>query len=147
MDFITDLPRSNNCTALRVVIHRFTKMARYIPLEEDKKTAADLARIFVREISRLHVLSRDIVSDRNSRFTSNTWKDFLAVTGIRPRMSTAFHPQTNGQTKRVNQVIEAYLWPFLNGEQDNWVDLLPMAVHTYNNSVTSATGLTSFYAN
>ena len=76
------------------------------------------------------------MSDRDSRFKSNTWKDFLAVTGIRPRMSTAFHPQTDGQTERVNQVIEAYLRPFLNQEQDDWVDLLPMAEHAYNNSVT-----------
>ena len=80
-------------------------------------------------IWRLHGLLRDIVSDRDSRFTSNTWKDFLSVTGIRPHMSTAFHPQTDGQTERVNQVIEAYLRPFLNQEQDDWVDLLPMAEH------------------
>ena len=62
-------------------------------------------------------------------------------------MSTAFHPQTDGQTKRVNQVIEPYLWLFHNQEQDNWVDLLPMAEHAYNNSVTSATRMTPFYAN
>ena len=107
IDFITDLHRSNNCTELWVVIDRFTKMAHFIPLEEDKKTATDLARIFAREIWRLHGLPRDIVSDHDSRFTSNTWKDFLAVTGIHPRMSTAFHPQTDRQTKRVNQVFEA----------------------------------------
>ena len=122
-------------------------MAHFIPLEEDKKTAKDLARIFAREIWHLHSLPRDIVSDRDSRFTFNTWKEFLAVTGIRPRMSTAFHPQTDGQTERVNQVIEAYLRPFLNQKQDDWVDLLPMAEHAYNNSVTSATGMTPFYAN
>ena len=109
MDFITDLPRSNDCTELWVVIDRFSKMAHFIPLEENKKTAEDLARIFAHEIWRLHGLPRDIVSDRDSRFTSNTWKDILAVTGIRLRMSTAFHPQTDGQTERVNQVIEAYL--------------------------------------
>ena len=62
-------------------------------------------------------------------------------------MSTAFHPQTDGQTERVNQVIEAYLRPYINQEQDDWVNLLPMAKHAYNNSVTSATGMTPFYAN
>ena len=95
----------------------------------------------------IHGLPRDIVSDRDSRFTSHTWKDFLSVTGIRPRMSMAFHPQTDEQTKRVNQVIKAYLRPYINQEQDDWVDLLPMAEHAYNNSVTSATGMTPFYAN
>ena len=91
-------------------------MAHFIPLQENKKTAEDLARIFVREVWRLHGLPRDIVSVRDSRFTSNTWKDFLSVTGIRPRMSTAFHPQSDGQTERVNQDIEAYLRPFHNQE-------------------------------
>ena len=147
MDFITELLQTNGCTELWVVIDRFTKMAHFIALDEDKKTAKDLARIFTQEIWCLHGLPRDIVSDRDSRFTSNTWEDFLAVIGFRPRMSAAFHPQTNGQTERVNQVIAAYLWPFLNQEQDDWVDLLPMAEHAYKNSVTSATGMTPFYAN
>src|SRR5258708_14786476 len=114
MDFITDLPLSNGCDQLWVVIDRFSKMAHFIPLLRVAKTAADLARIFAKEIWRLHGLPRDIVSDRNSRFTSATWKEFLNVTGIRPRMSTAFHTQTDGQTERVNQLIEAYLRPFIN---------------------------------
>ena len=138
---------TNNCTELWVVINRFSKMAHFIPLEQDKKNAEDLARIFAREIWRLHGPLRDIVSDRDSRFTSHTWKDFLSVTGIRPRMSTAFHSQTDGQTERVNQVIVAYLRPYINQEQDNWVDLLPMAKHAYNKSVTSATGMSAFNAN
>ena len=62
-------------------------------------------------------------------------------------MSTAFHPQTDGQTERVNQVIEAYLRSFVNKEQTDWCELLPMAEHTYNNSVTTATGLTPFFTN
>ena len=113
MDFITELPRSNGCTELWVVVDQFSKMVHFIALEDDKKTAEDLARIFAREIWRLQGLPRDIVSDRNSSFTSNSWKDFLAIIGICPRMSMAFHPQTDGQTERVNQVIEAYLQPFL----------------------------------
>jgi len=147
MDFITDLPESEGCDQLWVVIDRFTKMAHFIPLLKDCKTAEDLSRIFAREIWRLHGLPRDIVSDRDSRFTSTTWQVFLSVLGIKPRMSTAFHPQTDGQTERVNQTIEAYLRPFVNKEMNNWVDLLPMAEHAYNNSVTTATGMTPFYAN
>ena len=80
MDFITDLPQSNNCTELWVVIDRFSKMAHIIPLEQDKKNAEDLACIFALELWHLHGLPRDIVSDRDSRFTSHTWKDFLSVT-------------------------------------------------------------------
>jgi hypothetical protein len=147
MDFIVDLPVSEGCDQLWVVIDRFTKMAHFLPLLIDHKKTEDLARIFAKEIWRLHGLPRDIVSDRDSRFTSDVWQVFLAKLGIKPRMSTAFHPQTDGQTERLNQTIEAYLRPFVNKEMNNWVELLPMAEHAYNNSVTSPTGLTPFYAN
>jgi hypothetical protein len=62
-------------------------------------------------------------------------------------MSMAFHPQTDGQTEHLNQTIEAFLWSFANHEQDDWVSLLPIAEFAYNNSVTTATGLSPFYAN
>jgi hypothetical protein len=69
------------------------------------------------------------------------------MSGIRSRMSTAFHPQTDGQTEHLNQTIEAYQQSFVNHEQDDWVSLLPMAEFAYNNSVTTATGLSPFYTN
>jgi len=147
MDFITDLPLSEGCDQLWVVIDRFTKMAHFIALPTNGKTASDLARIFAREVWKYHGLPADIVSDRDSRFTSEVWKEFLRMSGIRSRMSTAFHPQTDGQTERLNQTIEAYLRSFVNYEQDDWVNLLPMAEFAYNNSVTTATGLSPFYAN
>ena len=109
MDFITDLPISDGCDQLWVVIDRFTKMAHFIPLNKEKKTAVDLAVFFAREVWKHHGLPTDIVSDRDSRFTSETWKEFLRLSAIRPRRSTAFHPQTDGQTERLNQTIEAYL--------------------------------------
>ena len=96
MDFITELPTSDNCDQLWVIIDRFTKMAHFLPLRKEGKTAADLAVIFGREVWKYHGLPTDIVSDRDSRFTSETWKEFLRLSGIRPRMSTAFHPQTDG---------------------------------------------------
>ena len=87
------------------------------------------------------------MSNSDSRFISNTRKDFLNVTGIGPRMFMALHPQTDGQTERLNKVIKAYLEPILNKEQDDSQELLPMAQHAYNNSVTTATEMTPFYAN
>jgi len=147
MDFITDLPLSEGCDQLWVVIDRFTKMAHFIALPKDGKTASDLANIFAREIWRFHGLPADIVSDRDSRFTSDVWKGFLRLTGIRSRMSTAFHLQTDGQTERLNQTIEAYLRSFVNHEQDDWVSLLPTAEFAYNNSITTATGISPFFAN
>jgi len=147
MDFITDLPISDGCDQLWVVVDRFTKMAHFLPLPKEGKTASDLAKIFAREIWWHHGLPSDIVSGRDSRFTSEVLKEFLRLSGIRPRMSTAFHPQTDGQTERLNQTIEAYLHSFSNHEQNNWVSLLLMAKFAYNNSVTARTGLSLFYAN
>ena len=114
MEFITELPISKGCDQLWVIIVRFTKMAHFNPLRE--KTTADLAVIFAREIWKHHGLPADIVSDRDSRFTSKVWKEFLQISGIRARMSTAFHPQTKRQTERLNQTIEAYLRASLGKE-------------------------------
>jgi transposase InsO family protein len=80
----------------------FTKMAHLIPLKVDRKRTDDLIRIFAREYWRLHGIPMDIISDRDSRFTSGLWQDFLDHVGVKSRMSTAFHPQTDGQTERVN---------------------------------------------
>jgi len=76
MDFITELPISDECDQLWVIIHQFTKMAHFLPLRKEGKTAADLAVIFAREVWKYHGLPTDIVSDRDSRFTSETWKEF-----------------------------------------------------------------------
>jgi transposase InsO family protein len=97
MDFITDLPESSRYDQLWVVVDRFTKMAHFITLQKDSKTTVDLAKIFAREIWKLHGLPTDIVSDRVSRFISTTWKAFIRTLGIKPRMSPAFHPQTDKQ--------------------------------------------------
>ena len=89
MDFITGLPLSSVCDEVWVIVDRFTKMAHFIPLAVREKTAADLAWVFAKEVWRLHGMPADIVSDRDTRFTSATWKVFLGILGIRPRMSTA----------------------------------------------------------
>jgi len=109
MDFITELPVSEGYDQLWVIIDRFTKMAHFIPLKTNGKTATDLAIIFVREVWKHHGLPADIVSDRDSRFTSAVWKEFVRLSDIQSRMSTAFHPQTDGQTEQLNQTIETYL--------------------------------------
>jgi transposase InsO family protein len=145
MDFITDLPESENCTTIWVVVDRFTKMAHFIPLKE--KTATYVARQFVTHIWKAHGLPDNILSDRDTAFTSKFWKEVTAFLGIQQRMSTAFHSQTDGQTERINQVLEAYLREYCNYEQNDWGELLPLAEYAYNNSFASVTGLSPFYAN
>jgi len=147
MDFVTELPVSEGCDQLWVIIDCFTKMAHFLPLPQNGKTAVDLAVVFAREVWKFHGIPTDIVSDRDSRFTSEGQQELLKILRIRPRMSTAFHPQTNGQTERLNQTIEAYLRAFVSHEQNDWVQLLPMAEFAYNNSVTMGHGITPFYTN
>ena len=91
MDFFTYLSLSNVCTKLSIVIDQFTKMPNSIPIKENAKTDAHLARRFAKEIWRLHELPRNIMSDHDSRFKSSTRKELLKVIGIRPRMSTSYH--------------------------------------------------------
>src|SRR2546429_6475915 len=146
MDFITELPESAGFTQIWVVVDRFTKMAHFIPLAGDT-TAEGLARKFLWNIWKLHGLPKSIISDRDAKFTAHFWSSLTAALGIDRKLSTAGHPQTDGQTERVNQSLEQYLRNFCNYDQDDWAELLPMAEYAYNNSTTSATGISPFYAN
>ena len=146
MDFIVDLPKSAGCTQIWVIVDRFTKMAHFIPLAKNVGVE-DLAKKFLQEIWRLHGVPEQIVSDHDSKFMSSFWQSLLALLAIRPGMSTAFHPQTDGQMEQVNQSLEQYLRMFCNYDQDDWYELLPLAEYAYNNSITSITEFTPFYTN
>ena len=98
-------------------------------------------------VVRHHGLPDSIVSDRGSVFTSKFWSSLCYFLGIKRRLSTAFHPQTDGQTERQNSTMEAYLRAFVNYEQDNWARLLPMAEFAYNNAKNATTGHTPFELN
>jgi len=103
--------------------------------------------MFVSHIVRLHGLSDSIVSDCGSIFTSNFWSTPPLILKIDPRKSTAFHPQTDGQTERMNQTLEAYLHIFCNYDQNDWFELLPLAEFAYNNTVQESTRMSPFFAN
>lgn len=115
MDFIVQLPESKGYTQIWVVIDRFSKMAHFIPLP-GTASSQDLAKVFLAQIWRIHGLPLDIVSDRDAKFTSSFWASLMELLDIKLRMSTAFHPQTDGQTERVNQTLEHYLRAFCNYE-------------------------------
>jgi hypothetical protein len=82
MDFITDLPLSEDCDQLWVIVDSFTMMAHFIPLKKDQKTAEHLVKVFAREIWRFHSILTDIISDCDSRFMSTEWKQFLGILGV-----------------------------------------------------------------
>jgi len=145
-DFIRQLPESQGYTQVMVVVDRFTKMANFIGLPTEA-TAKDVATVFLREVWKLHGLPTEIISDMDAKFSGEFWESLCKALGIKRRMSTAYHPQRDGQTERTNQVLEGYLRNVVNYDQDDCYQLLPLAEFAYNNSATNAHGLTPFYAN
>ena len=131
MDFIVDLPKSKDLTCIMVVVDRLTKMAHFIPFR-CLPTAAIAADAILSTIFRLHGLPESIISDRGSQFTSAFWNRLCSLYDIEHSLSTANHPQTDGQTERVNAILEQYLRCFINERQNNWADLLPFAEFSYN---------------
>jgi len=110
-------------------------------------SAPEFARLFVFYIVKMHSLPDSIISDRGSIFMSNFWSTLTSILKINPQKSTAFHPQTDGQTERMNQTLEPYLRIFCNYEQNNWFELLPLAEFAYNNAFQESTKMSPFFAN
>ena len=146
MDFIVGLPESGGHTKIWVIVDRFSKMAHFIPLSTDTPIK-EIANIFLKEVWRLHGLPSSVVSDRDSRFQSKFWLAVMEALKVDVRMSTAFHPQTDGQTERVNQVLEQYLRCYCSYQQDDWAELLPLAEYAYNSAVSESTKISPFEAN
>jgi len=142
MDFMVSLPPSKGLDAIMVVVDRFSKMAHFIPTK-DEATVQDMGRFFS-HIFKHHGLPKDIVSNRDLKFTSKFWWALWKRMGSELKMSTLFRPQTDGQTERVNLVIQQFLRNYVAADQRDWVDHLELAEFCYNNSAHSATGSTSF---
>ena len=145
-DFIVGLPESEGMTCVMTVVDRLTKMAHFIPLP-GPPTAHDMANVFIKQIVRIHGLPDDMVSDRGSQFVSAFWRELCRVMSVKLKHSTSYHPETDGQSERVNQVLEHYLRPYLDKHQNTWVSLLPFAEMAYNNARHESTGKSPFVAN
>ena len=107
----------------------------------------DVADTFLLEVRKLHGLLTAIISDMDAKFSGKFWESLCKVLGVKRGMSTAYHPQPDGQTEWTNQVLEGYLRTFVNYDQNNWYQLLPLADHAYHNSATNAHKMTPFFAN
>ena len=151
LDFIVKLPASKepltgvSYDSILVIVDRLTKYTHLIPYKE-ASTAEDLAYTFIKTIIANHGMPGEIISDRGTLFTSQFWQSLTDQLGAKHKLSSAYHPQTDGQTERTNQTIEQYLRCYLNHEQNNWVKLLPLAQFAFNNCA-SVTGISPFYAN
>ncbi|KAJ4756090.1 polyprotein [Rhynchospora pubera] len=145
MDFITKLPRSEGKTAILVIVDRFTKYAHFISLATPY-TAKDIAQLFLQHIYKLHGLPLSIITDRDPLFTSKFWKEIMGSLGVKLNYSTAYHPQTDGQTERVNQCLENYLRCMIFYKQGKWHQWLYLAEHWYNTCFHSSLNCTPFQA-
>jgi RNase H-like domain found in reverse transcriptase/Integrase zinc binding domain/Chromo (CHRromatin Organisation MOdifier) domain len=145
VDFVTGLPEVgvNKWDSIAVFVDRLTKMVHYVPCRE-AMSAAGFAQVFLENVFRLHGLPLHIVSDRDPRFTSVFWHEVTAALQMARGFSTAFHPQTDGQTERMNRTMEEMLRHFITPLQGDWVAALPMLEFAYNNSKHAATQSTPF---
>ncbi|GMF09601.1 unnamed protein product [Phytophthora lilii] len=134
MDFVFGLPPdAKQRTGVMVFVDRFSKMV-HLAAVPAEVTAAQTARLFVDMVVRHHGMPRDIVSDRDPRFTARFWQEVFTLLGTRLSMSTADHPQTDGQTERVNPVLGDLLKSYAHSFSQ-WSECLPMAKFAINNSV------------
>ncbi|MBW0474399.1 hypothetical protein O181_014114 [Austropuccinia psidii MF-1] len=143
MDFITQSPLSNNFDSILVVVDRFSKLAILIPTY-GSITALDLAQIFISHVFSKQGLRVSIVSDRGSLFVSSFWTNLCQQLKISRNLSTVFHPETDGQTERVNKILEQYLWMYVSYHQNDWKAWLPLAEFAYNNAEHSSTNQSTF---
>ena len=134
MDFITKLPRtSNGHDTIWVIVDRLTKSAHFLPIREDFKMKR-LSRLYINEVVARHGIPASIISDRDSRFTSRFWQTLQKALGTRLDLSTAYHPQTDGQSERTIQTLEDMLRACVIDFEGNWDSHLPLIEFSYNNS-------------
>ncbi|CAM9002583.1 unnamed protein product [Rhodiola kirilowii] len=131
MDFITHLPSSKGMSVIMVVVDRLTKYDHFSAMASGF-TAEGVARTFVKDICRLHGIPNSIVSDRDPVFMSHFWQELFKLQGTRLSHSSAYHPQSDGQTEVLNRVLEDYLRCYVNDNQSDWLGLLPWAELHYN---------------
>ncbi|KAG5716111.1 hypothetical protein E4T56_gene10872 [Termitomyces sp. T112] len=146
MDHIVKLPDSEGFDTILIVVCHLTKQALFIPCHTTD-TAPDFAKLFLEHVFSKHGLPDDIVSNCRPLFISHFWQSLCKALKIKTSLFTAYHPETNRQTKHVNQMLEQYLRFYINYLQNDWHAELPLAEFTYNNMPHSTTGVSPFYAN
>lgn len=143
LDFIEGLPKSKSFDTILVVIDKLTKYAHFIPITHPY-TAMSVAQAFLNHIYKLHGLPQVIISDRDKNFTSTLWQEIFRLSETTLNMSSSYHPQTNGQTERLNQCLETFLRCMVNACPKRWAQWLSLAEYWYNTTYHSSLGKTSF---
>jgi transposase InsO family protein len=144
MDFIVGLPltvRRHN--SIFVVVNTLTKSVHFIHVCTTYQ-APNIARVFISEVVRLHGVPKRIISDRGSVFTGQFWTSFQEALGTQLNFSTAYHPKTDWQTERTNQILEDILHMYVMDQHKHWEEFLSLVELTYNNSYQSTIKMAPF---
>ena len=147
MDFIEQLPELSGFSAILVIVNRFTKQAPFLPMT-DQVTSKEVAQLYFKNVFTRHGVLGHITSNQGTEFVSHFFHSLSSMLSICLPFTLGYHPQANGQTKRINQILEQYLLIHCNyQQQDNWEEWIPIAEFAYNNAESSVTGTTPFFAN
>lgn len=146
VDFIGPLPKSDGFDCIMVVGCRLTKARHFIPCNTTID-AIGTANLFYKHIWKHHGFPESVVSDRGPQFVAKFWHAVCEQTGTKILLSTAWHPETDGQTERFNAILECYLRAYCNYEQNDWVSWLPSAEYNANDTESATTKVTPFFAN
>jgi hypothetical protein len=143
LDFVEGLPLSGAANCILVVVDKFTKYGHFIPLKHPF-SALPVAKLFIDHVYKLYGMSSVIISDWGRIFTSNLWVELFSLANVQLHMSSSYHPQSDGQTERVNQCMETFLRCYVNACPKKWLWWLPLAEYWYNTSHHSALGCAPF---
>ena len=138
IDFITQLPESEGFDSIQVITDWLMKYVNLTPVK-GTMTAEEMAHQLLRRVIANHRMPETITSDQDKLFTLKFWTMLMKLMGINHWLTTAYHPQGNSQTEQTNQTVEQYLWHYINYQQDDWVNYLPMAQFAFNNAKHTAT--------
>jgi transposase InsO family protein len=146
MDFIIGLPRTNKKhDSIMVVVEKLTKATHFFHVNTTH-TTANIVEIFMKDIARLHGISRTIFSDRDTKFTSNFWRVFFKGFGTNINFITAYHPRTDGKIERFNRIIEDMLRMYVMDKPSKWEYYLHLVEFAYNNGYQSSLRMSPFEA-